>query len=347
MREVSSTIEEQRPELQISIKRKKAASYGLTPVQVASAIRTAIEGQVATKYKVDGGEVDVLVRLTEEGRNDLSALKKIPLPTPIGIMVPLEEVAEVSQGLSPVVIDRLQQARAASLYVQVFGVDVGTVKKDIDARISELQLPSSIEYSFGGESKWMDEAFSDLAKSLILAVVLVYMILASQFESIWQPFVILFSVPFAFVGVALSLVITGRTLNVASLIGVIMLVGIVVNNGIVLVDYINQLRAKGVSRAEAIVLAGKTRLRPILMTTLTTVLGLLPIAIGAGEGAELQAPLGTVVIGGLSVSTVLTLVIVPVMYTILEDMIEFVRKVMERRALSKQEPEITEVDTTF
>jgi HAE1 family hydrophobic/amphiphilic exporter-1 len=344
VRKVISTIEEQRPELQISIHRNKAASYGLTPVQIAAAVRAAIEGQVATKYKVDGGEIDVLVRLTDSARNDLSALQKVPLPTPLGIMVPLEEVAEVSRGYSPVIITRLQQSRGASLYVQFFGVDAGTVKKEINARLKNVELPSSIEYSYEGESKWMEEAFTSLTEALILSVFLVYMILASQFESLWQPFAILFSVPFAFVGVVLSLVITGKTLNVVSYIGVIMLVGVVVNNGIVLIDFINQLRAKGVSREEAISIAGKTRLRPILMTTLTTFLGLIPMALGTGEGGELVAPLGIVVIGGMTVSTILTLVIVPVTYSIIEDIINFFRRIMGRGMLTGQSVETGRAD---
>jgi len=199
--------------------------------------------------------------------------------------------------------------------------------------LSELNIPPGIQLEMGGSNKEMLEAFADLGLALILAIILVYMILASQYESLLYPFVIMFAMPPTIIGVILSLVVTGRTLNVPSLIGIIMLAGIVVNNAIVLVDYINTLRRRdGMPRKEAILKAGSTRLRPILMTTLTTVLALVPLVLGLGEGSEMSAPMATAVFGGLSFSTLITLILVPCMYIILEDIKEkLVRRLLRRR----------------
>jgi HAE1 family hydrophobic/amphiphilic exporter-1 len=194
------------------------------------------------------------------------------------------------------------------------------VTKEIQGTLAELNLPEGYSIEYGGQNQEMWDAFGNLAFAFVLALVLVYMVMASQFESLVHPLTIMFSVPFALVGVTMSLAITGRTINVASVIGIIMLAGIVVNNAIVLVDYINQLRENGEERTTAIINAGGTRLRPILMTTLTTVLALFPMALGIGAGAELLAPLSTVVIGGLVASTLLTLFIVPVTYSIFDDL---------------------------
>ncbi len=200
------------------------------------------------------------------------------------------------------------------------GRSLGAAMRDVRRSLADLKLPPGYAVEYGGENKEMMEAFASLGLALVLAVFLVYMIMAAQFESLLYPFVIMFSVPLAFVGVVWALALTRRTLNVPSFMGVIMLVGIVVNNAIVLVDYINTLRRRGMERDEAVLKAGPTRLRPILMTTLTTVLAMLPLALGLGESGEAQAPMATVVIGGLTLSTLLTLVVVPVVYTIFDDL---------------------------
>ena len=198
--------------------------------------------------------------------------------------------------------------------------DLNSVTSDIEAKLTAYDLPEGYSYSLGGENEEMIDAFTQLAQALGLAIILIYMVMAAQFESLIYPFIIMFTIPLAFSGGALGLFLTGRSLGVTALIGVIILSGIVVNNGIVLIDYINVLRKEGKGRREAILTAGPIRLRPILMTTLTTVIGLIPITLGIGEGAELMAPLGTVVIGGLTLSTVLTLVLVPVIYIIFDDL---------------------------
>jgi HAE1 family hydrophobic/amphiphilic exporter-1 len=318
-RQVSSSIAVGRPEAQVYVNRDKAAFYGLGSAQVASSVRTAVEGSVATTYKVGGEEVDVRVQIPEERRKTLEQLRSITISSPTGAQVPLGDIAEIRVEQGPVTITREGQERYVSVTAQIFGRDVGSINRDINRDLQSLALPSNYSIEMGGEQEQMVEAFTSLAQALLLAILLVYMIMAAQFESLLHPFVIMFSVPLAFCGSAVGLFITGRPLSVPGFIGVIMLAGIVVNNAIVLVDYINTLRKRGMDRYDAIIKAGPTRLRPILMTTLTTILGLIPLAVGIGEGAEIQAPMATVVIGGLTTSTVLTLVIVPVLYTLFDD----------------------------
>jgi len=261
----------------------------------------------------------VRVQFPENERKTFEQLKSIKIAAPTGSEVPLSDIAEIRIEQGPVTITREGQERYVNVSSQVFGRDIGSISRDIQKGLKGLSLPSNYSIEFGGQQQEMVEAFSSLAMALLLAVVLVYMIMAAQFESLLHPFVIMFSVPLAYTGSALGLVITGRALSVPAFIGVIMLAGIVVNNAIVLVDYINTLRKSGLERNAAIIKAGPTRLRPILMTTLTTILGLIPLALGIGEGAEAEAPLATVVIGGLTTSTILTLVIIPVVYTIFDD----------------------------
>ena len=314
-RQVESSIAEGRPEAQIYVDRDKAAYYGLGTAAVAGSIRTAIEGKVATRYKVGGEEFDIRMQFPKESRQNFEQLKSIKIIAPSGVEIPLMDIARIEIKEGPVSIEREDQQRYVTVTSDIFGRDAGSINKDIKAKLDNYSLPSGYSIKFGGQEEQMQEAFISLFQMLLLAILLVYMIMASQFESLVQPLIIMFSLPLAFTGAALGLVITHRTLSVPAFIGVIMLAGIVVNNAIVLIDYINTLRKNGMERYEAILKAGPTRLRPILMTTLTTILALLPLALGIGEGAESQAPMATVVIGGLLSSTVLTLVIVPIIYT--------------------------------
>ncbi len=319
-REVSSSVGEGRPEMQIIVERDKAATMGMTVYQAALAIRSALSGQTATRYKVSGDEIDVVVQLEPESIQVAQDLMWLPVTTPLGTTVPLSDIATFKYDVGPISIAREGQSRIVEVSVDVFGRDLNSVTKEIQGTLAELNLPEGYSIEYGGQNQEMWDAFGNLAFAFVLALVLVYMVMASQFESLVHPLTIMFSVPFALVGVTMSLAITGRTINVASVIGIIMLAGIVVNNAIVLVDYINQLRENGEERTTAIINAGGTRLRPILMTTLTTVLALFPMALGIGAGAELLAPLSTVVIGGLVASTLLTLFIVPVTYSIFDDL---------------------------
>lgn len=318
-REVTSSIEDGVPEAQITINRKKASMYGLNMATISNTLKTAVQGSVATKYKVDGTEIDVRMVYDTSKSEYLKDIRSIAITSPMGVNIPLSEVADISINESPTSISRDNQKRIVTVNSALFGVDMNTAKTTIDQKLQSYQMPDGYSYVFAGEVEQMMESFASLGLALLLAILLVYMVLAAQFESFLHPFTIMFSVPLALTGAILGLFVTGRTLSMPSFIGLIMLVGIVVNNAIVLIDYIIQLRQSGYDRTEAILEAGPTRLRPILMTTLTTVLGMIPMALGIGEGAETMAPLATSVIGGLSLSTVLTLVIIPLNYTLFDD----------------------------
>lgn len=331
VREADSSLSEGRPEVQIHLRRDKAAAYGLSVTQVAQAIRTAIGGEVATKYRVGGEEVDVRVRLAQQDRQDLADLSGLLIATPVGVQLPLSEVADVRPGLGPNEITRENQSRYVTISAQIHNRASGAVLQDVNAALKDYRLPHGYRLEYGGEAEQMAESFGDLGLAFLLAAVLVYIIMAAQFESFVDPFIIMFTVPMAFIGVAWTLFLAGKSLSVYAIIGCIMLAGIVVNNAIVLVDYANTLRRRGYERNEALRRAGPTRLRPILMTTLTTVLGLVPLALGLGEGAEAEAPLALVLIGGLVTSTVLTLVAVPVIYTLFDDAGRWFARVFSRK----------------
>lgn len=324
-REVRTSLDESRPELQVRVDRERAGQLGLSVVQVATAVRAAVGGQTATIYRAGGQEIDIVVRLAEGFRQNLDDVRIIPIGTPFGI-VPLSEVAQLVEAQSPLAIDRTDQTRVVAVNAQLADRDLGSVMEDVRAAVEQMDLPAEIEVFYGGQDELMEDAFADLGLAFVLSIVLVFAVLASQFESIAQPLVIVFSIPFAIIGAVWGLYFTGHNMSVVGFIGAIILVGIVVNNAILLVDFINQARRAGVPRLEAVVQSGKVRLRPILMTTLTTVLGMLPLALGIGEGSELEAPLAIVVSAGLSSSTFLTLVLVPTIYVIVDDFSEWIRR---------------------
>lgn len=318
-REVTSSLGERRPELVVRVHRDRAAAAGLSPAEVAAAVRTAVEGTVATRYRTGGREIDVRVRLQEGAVVRQADLENLLLTSAYGTKVPLSQVAEIVEDCGPRSISREDQSRMVTVSAKLAGRDLGSVVRDVKAKVAGLALPPGYTVEFGGEQEQMAETFGDLALALVLAVVLVYLVMVAQFESALYPFIIMFSVPVTLVGITFSLLVTGRSFSVPAFIGAIMLVGIVVKNAIVFVDYVNILRRRGYPRREAILTAGPVRLRPILMTALTAVLAMLPMAVGIGEGSEGQAPLATVVAGGLTFSTLITLVLVPVVYIILDD----------------------------
>ena len=318
-REVTSSLTDGNPEVQIRIDRDRAAAYGLTPMQVASEIKSAMDGTVATRYKVEGEEIDVRVSYASGSYNDMDYLTNMTILTPQGAVVKLSQIASFELAQGPVQIIREDQVRKAEVSAELLNRDLNSVMTDIQARVAQMNLPAGYEISYGGENEEMMESFASLAIALLLAILLVYSVMAVQYESFFNPFVIMFSVPTCIIGVVFGLLVTGRAFSITAFIGVIMLVGIAVSNAIVYVDYLKQLRERGMERNAAIVEAGRVRLRPILMTAFTTILAMLPMAIGLGEGAELIAPLATVVIGGLLASTLITLVLVPVVYSIFDD----------------------------
>ncbi len=319
---VRSSLALPSPETKVHIDKDRAAAYNLSVTDIARTALIAIRGYVSTKFKEEGREIDVTVRLRPEDRADASKLRALTVHSNMDIEIPLAEVATLITGRGPSEIKRLDQQRAVLITANIFRRSLNDAIKDIKEKLRKYQNISDYSVILSGETQKMRESFKSLRFALILAIILVYMIMAAQFESLWQPFIIMFTLPFSLIGVALALLVTHTSLNTIVLMGVIMLGGIVVNNAIVLIDYINTVRREGIETEEAVRRAGTTRLRPILMTTLTTVLGLLPLALGFGEGAELSAPLAITVIGGLSSATFLTLLIIPNFYLIGQKLFE-------------------------
>jgi len=312
--EVKSSLDQRLPEQQVVIDRPRAASMGMVPAQVAAQVSAAKTGQVATRLDVDGHHIDVRVQCT--GLDDCQDLGSFLLTTSDGHVVPLHRVAEIMEGQGPMTLHRGDQQISAQLTAIILEGDLGSVSSEVEEVIAEMDWPQGYTASIGGAGQLMQEGFDSLYKALALAVVLVYIVMAALFESLRHPLVILFTLPLAAVGAILALYFSDNALGITALIGIIMLAGIVVNNGIVMVDAINQLRAQGMSVRKGIVTGASQRLRPILMTAFTTIIAMLPLAMGIGEGAELQAPLATAVLGGLLSATILTLLVVPVVYSL-------------------------------
>jgi len=319
---VRSSLAMPSPETKVHIDKDRAAAYNLSVTDIARTALIAIRGYVATKFKQEGREIDVTVRLRPEDRANVSRLRALTVHSNIDVEVPLAEVATLTTGKGPSEIKRLDQQRIVLVTANIFKRSLNEVIRDIKEKLTNYRNISDYSVILSGETQKMRESFKSLRFALIFAIILVYMIMAAQFESLWQPFIIMLTLPLSSIGVALALLVTGTSLNVIVLMGVIMLGGIVVNNAIVLIDYINRVRKEGMETMEAVIRASKTRFRPILMTTLTTVLGLLPLALGFGEGAELRASLAITVIGGLSTATFLTLLIIPNFYLIGEKLFE-------------------------
>jgi HAE1 family hydrophobic/amphiphilic exporter-1 len=316
--DIESSIERGHPEIQIFFDQERAAALGLTVKEISDQVVGKIRGRVATRYSWRDRKIDVLVRLSEQERQSIAAVRELIVNPESDRPVPLSSVAEIVVAEGPSEIRRTDQERVAVIQANLAYGDLGAAVTEAEALLDGLQLPYGLSMRITGQSEEMEASFRSLWFALALAVFLVYLVMASQFESLLHPFVILFSIPLAAVGVALALWLTDTRLSVIVFIGLIMLAGIVVNNAIVLVDLINQLRRDGVERIRAIQEAARLRLRPIMMTTLTTVLGLLPMAMGLGEGSEMRTPMAITVIGGLLTSTLLTLVVVPVMYSLLD-----------------------------
>lgn len=319
---VRSSLALPSPETKVHVDKDRASIYNLSVTDIARTALIAIRGYVATKFKQEGREIDVTVRLRLEDRANVSRLRALTVHSNIDVEVPLAEVATLITGKGPSEIKRLDQQRTVLVTANIFKRSLNEIIRDIKEKLRNYQNISDYSVILSGETQKMRESFKSLRFALIFAVILVYMIMAAQFESLWQPFIIMFTLPLSLIGVGLALLVTHTSLNVIVLMGVIMLGGIVVNNGIVLIDYINRIKKEGIDTLEAVIRASKTRFRPILMTTLTTVLGLLPLALGFGEGAELRAPLAITVIGGLLTATFLTLLIIPNFYLIGEKLFE-------------------------
>ncbi len=318
LHDVKSNLQSGNPEVQITYDRKKLSFLGLNVLDVANIVRNKVRGDVATQFKDEDRRLDVLVKVRDKDKESLQRLRMLNVNPKPGIAIPLQSVANIQVKEGPSEIRRIDQQRSAVIMANISGRDLSSVSADVFNTMQNIELPADFSFEITGQNKEMQVSLGSLKMALLLAIFMVYIVMASQFESFLHPFVILFTVPFALIGVAVVLWIAGIPLNVMVFLGVIMLAGIVVNNAIVLVDYINQLRRNGMAKLEAIKLAGRVRLRPILMTTATTVLGLLPMALGLGDGAEIRTPMAITVIAGLISSTVLTLVVIPTFYAIFE-----------------------------
>jgi multidrug efflux pump subunit AcrB len=271
----------------------------------------------ATKYREKGETYDIFVRLEEPSRQKIEDIENLTIVSPLnGSQVRLSNIARIAEAAGPLEIERQNRERVVRVECNTYNRSTGKVIEDLKREIVKIVLPSDVMVNFGGEAEEQQKAFRDLALLLMLGACLVYMIMAAQFESLLDPFIIMFSIPFTFVGVILGFLVTGTTLNIVSYLGAIMLIGIVVNNAIVLISYIIILRARGESMYDAVTHAGKDRLRPVLMTTITTLAGLLPLALSTGVGSETWRPLGITMFGGLTVSTLITMLFVPTLYAV-------------------------------
>jgi len=316
--DIKTTVERGNPEIQIVFDQERAAKLGLAVRDIANRVVANVRGELATRYTWRDKKIDVLVRSVDTRQSSIEEIRRLIVNPASDRPVSLDAVADISVSQGPAEIRRVAQERVAIITANLAYGDLGAAAIEAGSILNRTPMPDGITALVSGQSEEMQESFQSMQFALALAIFLVYLVMASQFESLIHPFVILFTIPLALVGAVLALFVTGTTINIVALIGVIMLAGIVVNNAIVLVDLINQLRAEGKERIEAIMEAGAARLRPILMTSLTTALGLLPMAVGVGEGAEVRAPMAITVIGGLLVSTFLTLVVIPVVYSLMD-----------------------------
>ena len=310
--------EEEKPELKIVIDREKASKLGLDVQTIGETIETYFAGRTATKYRERGDEYDVEVRLRPGDRDRIEDLRDVLISTPTGGVVSLDNIAKIEHGVGPTIIERKDQARYITVSAQVSGKDLGSAVSDVRGAIDKIPAPPGFSYKFAGAEKERKEAFRLLVVAVGLGMVLVYMVMASQFESFRDPFIIFFSIPFGIVGVIIALALTGQAMNVVSFIALIMLVGIVVNDGIVLISYIGILRRRGLDVYSAVLEGGRSRLRPVICTTFTTVLAMTPLALARGEGSEIWVPFAVTIIGGLLVGTVITLVLMPTLYSVFE-----------------------------
>ncbi|RKX97031.1 MAG: AcrB/AcrD/AcrF family protein, partial [Spirochaetes bacterium] len=337
VKDIRISRKEGLPEYQIMVDRRRAALYGFNAAQIGGILKTVVKGEEVTKVVIKGEEVGILVRMNKDDVKSIDNLKTITLRTPMGTDVPLSNLIVIKKGFGPVKIEREKQQRVIYINARVTG-DVKGAVDAIKRGVSNIVIPPGFTVSYGGSWENLKETIQDLAMVMLLAVIIVYLIMAALFESFFDPFIIMFTLPMTFIGIVWVHILTGMTFNAVSGIGVVMLAGIVVNNGIILVDYTNLLRKRGYDLRNAVILAGRTRLRPILMTMLTTILGLIPMSFAFGSGSEMRTPMARTVIGGLLVSTLFTLVLIPVLYTMFENhRIKRLERKNKKRMLTNEE----------
>jgi HAE1 family hydrophobic/amphiphilic exporter-1 len=315
-KDVIISRDKSKPELQIILDQNKMIVSGLNTAMVSSAIKNRVAGMTATRLRQSGDEYDVIVRFKESARSNLSDIQNIGITNPMGQIIKLGEIANIKEYWSPPTIQRKRRERIVTVSFTPYKRSLTDLQTEVQKAIDGTVIPSGVMVQISGAIQDQMESFMDIAFLIVVSLILVYLVMASQFESLKMPFIIMFSIPFAFSGVAIALFLTHTTLSVISGIGAVMLIGIVVKNAIVLVDFINLMRDRGNVLYEAIALSGRSRLRPVIMTSATTILGMLPLAMSTGSGSELWSPMGIAVIGGLIFSTLVTLVLVPVVYAV-------------------------------
>lgn len=324
--DVENSLETSKPEVRIRIDRDKASDLGVDAAQIATTARALVDGYVATKYQEGDEQYDVRVRLRKQDRTSLENVNNLTVKSNKvvdggkNLLVPVSYVADIRQSSGPSQINRFDRQREIRVDANLSGRLLGEVLGDIQRRADKLVLPSGFNVGVVGQGQMQAESFMNILLSLALAIIFVYIVLAAQFESFTYPFAIMLALPMSLIGAVLGLLVFNSAISMMSMIGIIMLMGLVTKNGILLVDYANVLRDRGQERTEALINAGATRLRPILMTTFAMIFGMMPVAFAVSEGSEFRAPMGQAVIGGLITSTLLTLFVVPVVYSILDDL---------------------------
>ncbi|MBN1981836.1 MAG: efflux RND transporter permease subunit [Chitinivibrionales bacterium] len=331
LKDIESSFSQPRPEYHFIIDRQKALLYGLAPIQIQQALQAANLGIIATQLHTGEEEIDMRVILDKKYRTNLEYLTQLPLKTPTGTTITLSQVAALVSAEGPLSINRDNKFRVGTVDANISGRPLGAVVKDVKMAITSIEkaLPEGYSIVFGGEFQDMQETFGQLALALLLAILLIYMVMASQFESLMHPFVIMFTIPLASIGVVWILLLFGKTLSVVSFVGIIILTGIVASNGIVLVDYINQLREKGADLRQALIEGGKTRLRPVVITATVTICAMVPMALSTSQGSEMRAPMALTVIGGLISATFLTIFVIPIVYQYSDRLSSWMKKIFK------------------
>ncbi|MDI6807939.1 MAG: efflux RND transporter permease subunit [Candidatus Eisenbacteria bacterium] len=320
------SVREGKPEMRVVVNREKASRLGISTMQVASTLRALVDGNVATKFRQGEKEIDVRVIMPPEQKNNPLDISSIDIPSQLGVTVPIKSITTLSEGSGPTQITRQNRQRMATVTANIAGRPLSEITRDLNRKLADLSLPTGYEIEQRGEAEMMGDMFTNMILVMILGVVFIFIVLGSQFNSFLHPFTIMLALPLAIVGALLATYLTGKSINMMTMVGMILLMGIVTKNSILLVDYAITLRKRGLPREEAILKAGPVRLRPILMTSAAMIMGMFPTALGMGEGAEWRQGLGIAVIGGLITSTLLTLIVVPVTYVIVDDFGEFLKR---------------------
>ncbi|HZK87675.1 MAG TPA: efflux RND transporter permease subunit [Anaerovoracaceae bacterium] len=334
-------LTEGNPEVKVKIDRSAASYYGVSAYQLANSLKTAINGTTSTRLKVEGNEINIRLSLSDQYTQSVENMKQILITGVTGAQVPVGQIATFEYDNAPNAINRINQERYVNLAINAEGRDLGSVSKDVNNIIDNYNFPKGYSRDTGGQQQEMTDAFSSLALALIVSIALVYLLLAAQFESIILPFIVMMSIPFAMSGAFIAMFLTGTRLSMTSFLGLIMLVGIVVNNAILLIEFISHNK-KSMGTHEALVQAGKLRLRPILMTATTTCVGMIPISLGLGEGGEMLAPMAISIIGGMIASTIVTLILIPVLYSVIDE-----KRILRAAKKAAKDEEIIELERNW